>query len=77
VIIRATSRPKRVSMRFLINNRVIFDEDNLTLALADENADPVVLTAIANRLLALLVKNNNILISRDFIYFLCRLGRSR
>ena len=55
-------------MRFLINNRVIFDEDNLTLALADENADPVVLTAIANRLLALLVKNNNILISRDFIF---------
>lgn len=55
-------------MRFLINNRVIFDEDNLRLALADENADPVVLTAIANRLLALLVKNNNILISRDFIF---------
>jgi hypothetical protein len=38
-------------MRFLINNRVIFDEDNLTLALADESADPVVLTVIANRLL--------------------------
>lgn len=55
-------------MKFLINKRIIFDEDNSTLALADESADPVMLTAIANRLLALLVKNNNVLISRDFIF---------
>lgn len=55
-------------MRFLINKRIIFDEDNSSLALADENADPVTLTAIANRLLALLVKNNGVLISRDFIF---------
>ncbi|ENE2355442.1 helix-turn-helix domain-containing protein [Serratia marcescens] len=55
-------------MRFLINNRIVFDEDNSTLALAEENVDPVTLTTIANRLLALLVKNNGILISRDFIF---------
>ncbi|EOJ9612099.1 TPA: helix-turn-helix domain-containing protein [Serratia marcescens] len=55
-------------MRFLINNRIIFDEDNSTLALAEENLEPVTLTTIANRLLALLVKNNGILISRDFIF---------
>ncbi|HHP7836331.1 winged helix-turn-helix domain-containing protein [Serratia sp. CY76391] len=55
-------------MRFLINNRIIFDEDNSTLALAEESLDPVTLTTIANRLLALLVKNNGILISRDFIF---------
>lgn len=55
-------------MRFLINNRIIFDEDNSTLELAEENLEPVTLTTIANRLLALLVKNNGILISRDFIF---------
>ncbi|MBO2006671.1 helix-turn-helix domain-containing protein [Serratia marcescens] len=36
--------------------------------MAEENLEPVTLTTIANRLLALLVKNNGILISRDFIF---------
>lgn len=54
-------------MKFIINKLIKFHEDRSTLEAVDDNIEPVVLTATLNRLLSLLVKNNNALLSRDYI----------
>lgn len=54
-------------MKFIINKRIKFHEDRSSLELIDDNVDPIVLTATLNRLLSLLVRNNNTLLSREYI----------
>jgi DNA-binding winged helix-turn-helix (wHTH) protein len=54
-------------MKFIINKRVIFHEDNSTLELLDDTLEPVMLTATLCRVLSLLVKNNNLLLTREFL----------
>lgn len=54
-------------MKFIINKRIVFHEDRSTIELLDDTIEPVMLTATLCRVLSLLVKNNNLLLTRDFI----------
>ncbi|ANK00924.1 winged helix-turn-helix domain-containing protein [Serratia plymuthica] len=54
-------------MKFLINKRIIFHEDKSTIELLDDTIEPVMLSATLCRVLSLLVKNNNLLLTREFI----------
>ncbi|WP_199638710.1 winged helix-turn-helix domain-containing protein [Serratia sp. PAMC26656] len=54
-------------MKFVINKRIIFHEDNSTIELLDDTIEPVTLTTTLCRVLSLLVKNNNLLLTREFL----------
>ncbi|MGQ8708723.1 winged helix-turn-helix domain-containing protein [Serratia sp. TSA_198.1] len=54
-------------MKFIINKRIVFHEDKSTIELLDDTIEPVMLTATLCRVLSLLVKNNNLLLTREFI----------
>ncbi|MGB8663377.1 MAG: winged helix-turn-helix domain-containing protein [Serratia inhibens] len=54
-------------MKFIINKRLRFHDDNSLLEVVDDNVEPVALTGTLSRLLSLLVRNNNTLLTRDYI----------
>ncbi len=54
-------------MKFIINKRLKYHEDRSIIEAIDDNMEPIVLTATLNRLLALLVKNNSLLLTREHI----------
>ncbi|VEA61579.1 phosphate regulon transcriptional regulatory protein PhoB [Serratia plymuthica] len=54
-------------MKFIINKRLRFHDDNSLLEVIDDNVEPVALTGTLSRLLSLLVRNNNTLLTRDYI----------
>ncbi|CAI1130325.1 winged helix-turn-helix domain-containing protein [Serratia proteamaculans] len=54
-------------MKFIINKRLKYHEDRSTIEAIDDNMEPIALTTTLNRLLALLVKNNNVLLTREHI----------
>lgn len=52
-------------MIFHINNNVLFNEDECTLAHIDNTTTKIVLLKPSTRLLSLFVRNNNVLLLRD------------
>ncbi|MDT3252446.1 winged helix-turn-helix domain-containing protein [Serratia sp. root2] len=54
-------------MKFIINKRLKFHDDRSLLEIIDDPMEAVVLTATLSRLLSLLVRNNNTLLTRDYI----------
>lgn len=52
-------------MRYIINNKIKYHEDRSELVDLDTELPPQPLTATLNRLLSALVRNNNLVISRD------------
>jgi len=52
-------------MRYIINNNIKYHEDRSELISLHDDIPPIVLTATLNRLLSALVRNNNLVISRD------------
>lgn len=54
-------------MKFIINKRIIFHEDKSSIELLDDTIEPIMLTATLCRVLSLLVKNNNLLLTREFL----------
>ncbi|MEN4170717.1 winged helix-turn-helix domain-containing protein [Serratia marcescens] len=52
-------------MRYIINNKIKYHEDRSELVDLDAELPPQPLTATLNRLLSALVRNNNLVISRD------------
>lgn len=54
-------------MKFIINKRIRYHEDNSSIDTLDDSAEPIILTATLNRLLALFVKNNNQVLSREHV----------
>ncbi|CAI2145821.1 winged helix-turn-helix domain-containing protein [Serratia marcescens] len=54
-------------MKFIINKRIRYHEDNSSIDTLDDSAEPIILTATLNRLLALFVKNNNLVLSREHV----------
>ncbi|BEM60669.1 hypothetical protein SME22J_45300 [Serratia marcescens] len=52
-------------MRYIINNNIKYHEDRSELVSLHDDIPPIVLTATLNRLLSALVRNNNLVISRD------------
>lgn len=52
-------------MIFHINNNVLFNEDECTLAHIDNTATKIVLLKPSTRLLSLFIRNNNVLLLRD------------
>lgn len=54
-------------MAYVINNRVIYRDDISELCVIDDERSKVSLTATINRLLLLFVKNDNKVLSREFL----------
>lgn len=54
-------------MKFLINNCIMFNEETSTIEDSSGKAMPVVLSSTQCRVLSLLVKNNNQLLTKNFI----------
>ncbi|BEO62843.1 transcriptional regulator [Serratia marcescens] len=54
-------------MAYVINNRVIYRDDVSELCVIDDELSKVSLTATINRLLLLFVKNDNKVLSREFL----------
>ncbi|CAI1920898.1 Transcriptional regulatory protein, C terminal [Serratia proteamaculans] len=54
-------------MKFLINEKILFNEDKSTIEALEDSIKPVMLTGTLCRLLSLLVRNHNNLLARDFI----------
>lgn len=54
-------------VEYIINNRLIYNENDSCLSLKDDDGEPVMLTATLNRLLALLVRNNGTTLPRDML----------
>ncbi|EPF7467198.1 winged helix-turn-helix domain-containing protein [Serratia marcescens] len=52
-------------MRYIINNNIKYHEDRSELISLHDDIPPIVLTATLNRLLSALVRNNNLVLSRD------------
>ncbi|HGM5336603.1 TPA: transcriptional regulator [Serratia marcescens] len=52
-------------MRYIINNNVKYHEDKSELISLHDDIPPIVLTATLNRLLSALVRNNNLVLSRE------------
>lgn len=52
-------------MRYIINNNIKYHEDRSELISLHDDVPPIVLTATLNRLLSALVRNNNLVLSRD------------
>ncbi|MDT8208564.1 MULTISPECIES: winged helix-turn-helix domain-containing protein [Serratia] len=52
-------------MRYIINNNIKYHEDRSELISLHDDIPPVVLTATLNRLLSALVRNNNLVLSRE------------
>ncbi|WP_454877349.1 winged helix-turn-helix domain-containing protein [Serratia inhibens] len=56
-----------IKMKFIINKRLSFHDDRSLLEVVDDNVEPVELTGTLSRLLSLLVRNNNTVLTRDYI----------
>lgn len=54
-------------MAYVINNRIIYREDISELCVIDDEQPKVSLTATINRLLLVFIKNDNKVLSRDFL----------
>jgi DNA-binding winged helix-turn-helix (wHTH) protein len=52
-------------MKYIINNNIKYHEDRSELVVLNDNIPPVALTATLNRLLSALVRNNNLVLSRN------------
>ncbi|MGN6041354.1 winged helix-turn-helix domain-containing protein [Serratia marcescens] len=52
-------------MRYIINNNIKYHEDRSELVSLHDDIPPITLTATLNRLLSALVRNNNLVLSRD------------
>lgn len=52
-------------MKYIINNNIKYHEDRSELASLNDDGPPQTLTATLNRLLSTLVRNNNLVLSRD------------
>lgn len=52
-------------MKYIINNNIKYHEDKSELELLHADAEPIVLTGTLNRLLSALVRNNNVILSRE------------
>lgn len=52
-------------MRYIINNNIKYHEDRSELISLHDEIPPIALTATLNRLLSALVRNNNLVLSRD------------
>lgn len=52
-------------MRYIINNNIKYHEDRSELVSLHDDIPPVALTATLNRLLSALVRNNNLVLSRE------------
>ncbi|QUY46662.1 winged helix-turn-helix domain-containing protein [Serratia plymuthica] len=52
-------------MRYIINNDIKYHEDRSELVSLHDDIPPIVLTATLNRLLSTLVRNNNLVLSRE------------
>ncbi|HIE1062974.1 TPA: winged helix-turn-helix domain-containing protein [Serratia marcescens] len=52
-------------MRYIINNNIKYHEDRSELISLYDDIPPIVLTATLNRLLSALVRNNNLVLSRE------------
>lgn len=52
---------------YTINSRIVFDDQSGSLSIIDDVGDPAILAAPATRLLSLLIKNNNKVMTRDEI----------
>ncbi|MBH3123691.1 winged helix-turn-helix domain-containing protein [Serratia ureilytica] len=52
-------------MRYIINNNIKYHEDRSELISLHDDIPPIVLTATLNRLLSALVRNNNLVLSRE------------
>ncbi|WP_347299477.1 winged helix-turn-helix domain-containing protein, partial [Clostridium perfringens] len=52
-------------MRYIINNKIKYHEDRSELVDINAELPPQPLTATLNRLLSTLVRNNNLVLSRD------------
>lgn len=52
---------------YIINSRVVFDDQSGSLSIIDDHGDPIILAAPASRLLSLLIKKNNKVLTRDEI----------
>ncbi|EPN2807089.1 winged helix-turn-helix domain-containing protein [Serratia marcescens] len=56
-----------MSIKYIVNERIIYTPENNTLEERDGQQAPIVLTATLNRLLVLLIKNNEITLSREML----------
>lgn len=56
-----------MSIKYIVNERIIYTPENNTLEEIDGQQAPIVLTATINRLLVLLIKNNEITLSREML----------
>lgn len=54
-------------MKFLINKRLLFNEDKSTIEVTEDTTKPVMLTGTLCRVLSLLVRNNKELVERRLI----------
>jgi len=52
-------------MRYIINNNIKYHEDKSELVSLHDHVEPLQLTATLNRLLSALVRNNNLVLSRE------------
>ncbi|CAI0881710.1 winged helix-turn-helix domain-containing protein [Serratia entomophila] len=52
-------------MRYIINNNIKYHEDKSELISLSDHVEPLQLTATLNRLLSALVRNNNLVLSRE------------
>ncbi|HHK8036209.1 TPA: transcriptional regulator [Serratia marcescens] len=52
-------------MKYIINNNIKYHEDRAELTIVNGDAQPQPLTATLNRLLSALVRNNNVVLSRE------------
>ncbi|WP_411748905.1 winged helix-turn-helix domain-containing protein [Serratia marcescens] len=52
-------------MRYIINNNIKYHEDRSELVSVNDDIPPITLTATLNRLLSTLVRNNNLVLSRE------------
>ncbi|EMG9607107.1 hypothetical protein FKD06_20800 [Serratia sp. SRS-8-S-2018] len=52
-------------MRYIINNNIKYHEDRSELVSVHDDIPPIMLTATLNRLLSTLVRNNNLVLSRE------------
>jgi len=54
-------------MKFIINKKIVFHVNDSKIELLNDTIEPITLSTTLCRLLALLVRNNNLLLSKDFI----------
>ena len=58
---------RRVGMRYIINNNIIYHEDSFEIGSVHDDVAPLPLTSTQNRLLLLLIRNHDIMLSREML----------